>query len=403
MKKHTYEEIEQAILEAVGDINMEQAVKSEPCYALADILGGKTVPVLRELAKLYKVQGYSNMNKQLLIKALIPKMTDDKIMPEYLMLLEEHEWKLFKQTAGVKSLIPDNFFVENYMMLLKSGMMELYYYDYNFYCVVPNEIKEIYKRLDTSGFTAEKEHSDLLHSYAMASAHLYGVISQDDFVDLFNSQNERKTNIDEVFAVLIKYIYLEYGYVFWDEYIVNDDFEQNDYKDVENCVKAANCHPRYTPSKEQLLKYADWDYFEETTYTKKVSEYINGYLSDDPDVTDEIIEKMVYASFADIKFQVLFDVLEEYKIEFNNQQQAERFTPLLVNMYNNSRKWSNSGHTPMELKNTVNVKPKFGNIGKDETYTYTVKKSEPDKYPKVGRNEPCPCGSGKKYKKCCIR
>ena len=21
--------------------------------------------------------------------------------------------------------------------------------------------------------------------------------------------------------------------------------------------------------------------------------------------------------------------------------------------------------------------------------------------PKVGRNEPCPCGSGKKYKKCC--
>jgi SEC-C motif-containing protein len=32
---------------------------------------------------------------------------------------------------------------------------------------------------------------------------------------------------------------------------------------------------------------------------------------------------------------------------------------------------------------------------------------EPDKTPrsveKVGRNEPCPCGSGKKYKKCCGR
>jgi SWIM/SEC-C metal-binding protein len=22
--------------------------------------------------------------------------------------------------------------------------------------------------------------------------------------------------------------------------------------------------------------------------------------------------------------------------------------------------------------------------------------------PKVGRNDPCPCGSGKKYKKCCV-
>ena len=27
--------------------------------------------------------------------------------------------------------------------------------------------------------------------------------------------------------------------------------------------------------------------------------------------------------------------------------------------------------------------------------------SETKKTPKVGRNEPCPCGSGKKYKKCC--
>jgi uncharacterized protein YecA (UPF0149 family) len=23
--------------------------------------------------------------------------------------------------------------------------------------------------------------------------------------------------------------------------------------------------------------------------------------------------------------------------------------------------------------------------------------------PKIGRNEPCPCGSGKKYKKCCLK
>jgi uncharacterized protein YecA (UPF0149 family) len=26
---------------------------------------------------------------------------------------------------------------------------------------------------------------------------------------------------------------------------------------------------------------------------------------------------------------------------------------------------------------------------------------EPVEHVKVGRNDPCPCGSGKKYKKCC--
>ncbi len=31
----------------------------------------------------------------------------------------------------------------------------------------------------------------------------------------------------------------------------------------------------------------------------------------------------------------------------------------------------------------------------------TTEKQPVLKGPKVGRNDPCPCGSGKKYKKCC--
>lgn len=30
-------------------------------------------------------------------------------------------------------------------------------------------------------------------------------------------------------------------------------------------------------------------------------------------------------------------------------------------------------------------------------------KSPPRRFEKIGRNEPCPCGSGKKYKQCCGR
>ncbi|WP_257791156.1 SEC-C metal-binding domain-containing protein [Salicibibacter kimchii] len=30
-----------------------------------------------------------------------------------------------------------------------------------------------------------------------------------------------------------------------------------------------------------------------------------------------------------------------------------------------------------------------------------MKTNPAKKVEKVGRNEPCPCGSGKKYKKCC--
>jgi uncharacterized protein len=35
--------------------------------------------------------------------------------------------------------------------------------------------------------------------------------------------------------------------------------------------------------------------------------------------------------------------------------------------------------------------------GKPVTHTSEPRRSTP----KVGRNDPCPCGSGKKYKRCC--
>ena len=34
-------------------------------------------------------------------------------------------------------------------------------------------------------------------------------------------------------------------------------------------------------------------------------------------------------------------------------------------------------------------------------YGKESKKKTPKRVKKVGRNEPCPCGSGKKYKNCC--
>jgi len=40
--------------------------------------------------------------------------------------------------------------------------------------------------------------------------------------------------------------------------------------------------------------------------------------------------------------------------------------------------------------------PSPARVGGDDAAVKTVRRDEP----KVGRNDPCPCGSGKKYKKC---
>ena len=52
-----------------------------------------------------------------------------------------------------------------------------------------------------------------------------------------------------------------------------------------------------------------------------------------------------------------------------------------------------------EIQKTVERKPVTRNVQTNDDKSDSVKK--PKKSKKVGRNDPCPCGSGKKYKQCC--
>ena len=61
------------------------------------------------------------------------------------------------------------------------------------------------------------------------------------------------------------------------------------------------------------------------------------------------------------------------------QRLLEKFLLLYTELHNTTRMPENYGHTPEELFESERIRRV------------------------VGRNDPCPCGSGKKYKKCCGR
>jgi tetratricopeptide (TPR) repeat protein len=79
-------------------------------------------------------------------------------------------------------------------------------------------------------------------------------------------------------------------------------------------------------------------------------------------------------------------------------------TPRLICSYRdrlNPKQFINIAHKaveqlPEDLKSYINVEEFFSEEMKEET---TIRYETP----KIGRNDPCPCGSGKKYKKCCGR
>ena len=61
-----------------------------------------------------------------------------------------------------------------------------------------------------------------------------------------------------------------------------------------------------------------------------------------------------------------------------------------------------AGDTDLDLLESVCVQHEIDHLNGmrilDRAMELTIRREKP----KIGRNEPCPCGSGKKYKKCCI-
>ena len=53
------------------------------------------------------------------------------------------------------------------------------------------------------------------------------------------------------------------------------------------------------------------------------------------------------------------------------------------------------------LERAVNYSEESGNEEKGRYYKKELRQASTVRSVKVGRNEPCPCGSGKKYRKCC--
>ena len=97
----------------------------------------------------------------------------------------------------------------------------------------------------------------------------------------------------------------------------------------------------------------------------------------------------------------IFDLFDDQDVVFEGLEQAQEVSQLIMELVNNTRIWENNGHTPHEISELYE-RPKMEPFVKDSFKNsppkLTVIKGGKD----IGRNDLCPCGSGKKYKKCCL-
>ncbi len=244
-----------------------------------------------------------------------------------------------------------------------------------------------------------RERKELISRFATASVFLYGVISIDEFVTVFNHYEDTATNSEEALLALKRLAKTEdVEYSISGNILSGPDF-QPDFDDYTENVEAIRASQkgkaRYLPDKDEFLKYIEWDYREPEKPYADLKAYIlkhklttrgEGLDGVDGDLLDlhEMIQFGVDAS----------DELEyftERGYRFKGMDDLNDFARLVMDAHNNTRMYDNNGFTPHEIFEKFE-RPNLRPLPKEP---FSIKQTA-----KTGRNDLCPCGSGLKYKKC---
>ena len=241
-----------------------------------------------------------------------------------------------------------------------------------------------------------------LTDYIIALSNLYGMIQKDILVEIYNTQNKEPISLGEVEAYLKNPpAELKMGHTYpHKDYFVHETILEFD--EFELMLEKKGDKPFYVPAKEELLRYMDDFYFEKTKQYKVFYDYVRkNLLGGDGLKAQELCEEIRDAFEFDLGMTFVSEALERADVVFDNEEQVNEVMRLMMEMSNNIRRWEHNGNTAQEIFEEFE-KPHLRPLPK-KPYRVGASNVVPfEKKVKVGRNDSCPCGSGKKYKNCCM-
>ena len=190
-----------------------------------------------------------------------------------------------------------------------------------------------------------------------------------------------------------------YGQVLYSSYGYQDDRVFDAKKIVEE-HKIRLSIDYYPFTKQQLLKAGEPEYIDRTPAMNNFIRFLLKYYKLIDEDIDEITLQFINMINMDAKPTTMIQYLQSW-FEFPSFDFVQQLTAEIMELCNNTRMWALKGHTPKELfqEEKKYLKPLPSEpfrLDRTDSKVINIRSRT-----KVGRNDPCPCGSGKKYKKCC--
>lgn len=345
-----------------------------------ELLSLQTKPTLTDIAKRLDIKGYSKLGKDGLVNLVSAYITDniDNILCE----LSYKELNLLKELAK-EDLVEYSFSIDNLNLiggLSSLGVLFKLSIKDNYYLVVPSDIKEGINSLTSSKkyISNLKERSEGIDLIDGLMTH-YGLLLGGELYSIITNK-ESKVFKEENLDFYLNYIFRSYeafteGNALIHPFLFSPEDVYEELR-VRQTIQYNFSNEDFFVSLGKDFK-ATWG--EEVLELKNILSNTKLKKSD----IDSLISQLIFYIKNDMDTQIIVELLTSYSLDLSDKALADSIVNSFSKVFNNTPIWSLKGLTPLE--STTRQK------------TTIIKDKEP------GRNEPCPCGSGKKYKKCCGR
>ena len=388
------------------------ATTRKPAYDLKALLSSLTVAELKGSAGLMGINRFSSMRKAELIHEMYENWMKNDVFLALLNsdILDDDEIGYMNEIMKSENI----YFIEddvNFPFRLAAMLSSLYIVtplmgEGRVGLIILSEAKKKYEESLKIIHHLYNQMTDDLDVYARAAVNLYGAIPLSEFAKLYQSLRgvssgpqisfgggDDELGTEEIREFLRRLIASyengEADYAIVGDVLINDTLKEFKEKDIDQLLLLLQMHSRKILPKEEFLKYGDWAYFEETEAHSQLREYLAGKTAGrNPDsaTASELVELVCWLTRQWSPVNEVVEFLNEEGITFDTEEEADQVKKMLTEINSHTRIWGDNGSTPAELNQNYSSGVPYRNAGQ-----------------KIGRNEPCPCGSGKKYKNCCGR
>lgn len=396
--------------------------KGASTSSYAELLASHKKDVIERFARLLNVKGISSLNKCQLAERIVEAVSREPGMIKVLLAgLEPWQFRSVRMVFEAGGRLPvDKKDIKRPRETLSTTPLYLYAFDCgeSFEFIIPDEVRAALGDFEWDSFEAYLSFCEDVQSIADLVVELRGVASLgeviaeaqrlcgvdapiEDYEVILMAQHDATEDMFELLEIdgetfVVHYelagecLSMDEG-VFCDEGVYGG-FSEESLEVVRGLMREREGASARPLSDDMFAEASLFAWALKQPAVLSMRDFMDEHVPDgdnDYFFSERMLETLYDMSHGGYRVHDALEFLEASGFFFDDDRLMKKELDLLSNLFNSLPRWDANGWTPNELMGKTLGRKAFFN--------------EDGSVRKVGRNEPCPCGSGKKYKKCCGR